>query len=191
MLPGRTRHAVSGRRASIYRAFPGMSSARAVRGSTNKFLYAADYHVFIVYASISGALHITVAEQAHYFASAPGSEAACFSGPAYPEGDNMRTSNKKLTPCFVAIMLGVFAAAFVSSASAEYMYDQAEQPTAGTMLADTVLVRPLMLVGTAAGVVAFVVTLPFSALGGNVGDAGRLLVVDPAKYTFVRPLGEF
>jgi hypothetical protein len=59
------------------------------------------------------------------------------------------------------------------------------------MLADTVMVRPLTLVGTAVGVVAFVVTLPFSALGGNVGEAGQLLVVDPAKYTFIRPLGVF
>jgi hypothetical protein len=59
------------------------------------------------------------------------------------------------------------------------------------MLADTVMVRPLTLIGTAVGVVTFVVTLPFSALGGNVGDAGRILVVDPAKYTFIRPLGVF
>jgi hypothetical protein len=66
-----------------------------------------------------------------------------------------------------------------------------EEPTAGTMLADTVLVRPLMLVGTVVGVVAFVITLPFSALGGNVGDAGQTLVVSPAKYTFIRPLGVF
>ena len=66
-----------------------------------------------------------------------------------------------------------------------------ETPTAGTMLADTFMVRPLMLVGTAAGVVTFVVTLPFSALGGNVGEAGETLVVEPAKYTFVRPLGQF
>jgi hypothetical protein len=54
-----------------------------------------------------------------------------------------------------------------------------------------VMVRPLMLIGTAVGVVAFVITLPFSALGGIVGEAGRILVVDPAKYTFIRPLGEF
>jgi hypothetical protein len=59
------------------------------------------------------------------------------------------------------------------------------------MLADTVMVRPLTLVGTAVGVVTFVITLPFSALGGNVGEAGQILVVDPAKYTFIRPLGVF
>jgi hypothetical protein len=47
------------------------------------------------------------------------------------------------------------------------------------------------MAATAVGVVTFVVTLPFSALGGNVGEAGQILVVDPAKYTFVRPLGVF
>jgi hypothetical protein len=59
------------------------------------------------------------------------------------------------------------------------------------MLADTVLVRVPMMAATAVGVVTFVVTLPFSALGGNVGEAGQILVVDPAKYTFLRPLGVF
>jgi hypothetical protein len=83
-----------------------------------------------------------------------------------------------------------FASA-MSTTSATTYSDYAEAPTAGTMLADTVLVRPLMLVGTVVGVVAFVITLPFSALGGNVDDAGRILVVEPAKYTFIRPLGEF
>jgi hypothetical protein len=39
------------------------------------------------------------------------------------------------------------------------------------------------------GSVVFVLSLPFSALGGNVGEAADKLVVDPARYTFVRPLG--
>jgi hypothetical protein len=98
--------------------------------------------------------------------------------------------NRKLIGYFAALMLTVCNPVFVPTAAA-YMGDEGEPPTAGTMLADTVLVRPLMLVGTAVGAVAFVVTLPFSALGGNVDEAGRILVVDPAKYTFVRPLGVF
>jgi hypothetical protein len=99
--------------------------------------------------------------------------------------------NRKLMSYFVAIMLAVSNTAYVSSANAAFYTEESEEPTAGTMLADTVMVRPLMLVGTVVGVVAFVVTLPFSALGGNVGEAGRILVVEPAKYTFIRPLGEF
>ena len=47
-----------------------------------------------------------------------------------------------------------------------------------------------MLTSTVVGLATFIVTLPFSALGGNIGEAGNTLVVEPAKYTFVRPLGE-
>jgi hypothetical protein len=47
-----------------------------------------------------------------------------------------------------------------------------------------------MLVGTIIGTVTYIVTLPFSLLGGNAGEAGKAMVVEPAKYTFVRPLGE-
>jgi hypothetical protein len=106
------------------------------------------------------------------------------------EVGTMRRMNRKLMAYLAAVMLAVCNPFFASNAAA-YMGDTGEPATAGTMLADTVLVRPLTLVGTAVGVVAFVVTLPFSALGGNVGDAGRILVVEPAKYTFVRPLGVF
>jgi phosphotransferase system glucose/maltose/N-acetylglucosamine-specific IIC component len=69
-------------------------------------------------------------------------------------------------------------------------YNDAQEPTAGEMLADTVLVRVPMFVATVVGVVTFVVTLPFSALGGNVDEAGRTLVLEPAEYTFMRPLGD-
>jgi hypothetical protein len=105
----------------------------------------------------------------------------------------MRRMNRKLMACFAALMLVIATPGFASSMSTtgEASSPYAESPTAGSMLADTFMVRPLMLVGTAAGVVTFVVTLPFSALGGNVGEAGQMLVVDPAKYTFVRPLGQF
>ena len=105
----------------------------------------------------------------------------------------MRKMNRKLMSYFVAILLALSNTTFASSTSSTSATnsDYAESPTAGTMLADTVMVRPLTLVGTAVGVVAFVVTLPFSALGGNVEQAGEILVVEPAKYTFIRPLGQF
>jgi hypothetical protein len=103
----------------------------------------------------------------------------------------MRRMNRNLMSYLTAIMLVITTNAAASSSNG-FTYDEHTQgATAGTMLADTVLVRPLTLVGTAVGVVTFIVTLPFSALGGNVGEAGQTLVVDPAKYTFVRPLGVF
>lgn len=56
---------------------------------------------------------------------------------------------------------------------------------------DLLLVRPLGLVSTVAGTGVFILSLPFTWLGGNVDDAARVLVADPGKYTFVRPLGDF
>lgn len=70
------------------------------------------------------------------------------------------------------------------------MYSSA-RPSGAAMLVDGVVVRPLGIVATAIGAVAWVITLPFSALGGNTEEAGSSLVGDPARFTFQRPLGDF
>ena len=64
-----------------------------------------------------------------------------------------------------------------------------DEPDMGEMALDLIVARPLGIVVTAVGAVAFVVSLPFSALGGNVGQAGKTLVIKPARATFVRCLG--
>jgi len=64
-----------------------------------------------------------------------------------------------------------------------------EAPPAYSMIGDLLIARPLLIAATAIGAVAFVVSLPFSALGGNVKEAGKALVVDPGKEAFVRCLG--
>ncbi len=65
------------------------------------------------------------------------------------------------------------------------------EPGATGMIIDGLVVRPISLVATVVGAVAFVITLPFSVLGGNVDEAGEKLVVRPAAYTFFRCLGCF
>ena len=65
----------------------------------------------------------------------------------------------------------------------------ADAPKGYTMLADLIIARPLLIAATAIGTVAFVVSLPFSALGGNVKEAGQALVVEPGREAFVRCLG--
>jgi len=57
------------------------------------------------------------------------------------------------------------------------------------MTADILVARPIGVAVTAVGAAAFVVSLPFSLLGGNVKEAGENLVVNPGKATFVRCLG--
>jgi hypothetical protein len=103
----------------------------------------------------------------------------------------MHKSTRKPVSYLLAAMLALTSMAYVPGAYAASLSQSIdEEPTGGTMMADTFLVRPFMLAGTVVGLATFIVTLPFSALGGNVGEAGNTLVVEPAKYTFVRPLGE-
>ncbi|MBW2329221.1 MAG: hypothetical protein JRF04_06330 [Deltaproteobacteria bacterium] len=68
-------------------------------------------------------------------------------------------------------------------------YLQGDKPIPGVMLLDAVVVRPLTLVASVAGAALWVVTLPFTLLGGNTDEAGDVLVRDPLCYTFKRPLG--
>jgi hypothetical protein len=61
---------------------------------------------------------------------------------------------------------------------------------AGAMAADALVVRPFGIVSVVGGFALFVVSSPFSALGGNIGRAWNAMVVKPAKFTFTRPLGD-
>jgi hypothetical protein len=73
---------------------------------------------------------------------------------------------------------------------AEAMDDQINQrPGTGAMLLDAVVARPMLLAMTLGGTVAFVATLPFSAMGGNVEESAKALVIGPAKTTFTRCMG--
>jgi hypothetical protein len=100
----------------------------------------------------------------------------------------MQQSNRKLLSYFLAFTLALSNIMFSANVAA---YETvAEEPTGGTMLADAFMVRPFMLVGTILGTATFIVTLPLSLLGRNVGEAGNMLVAEPFMYTFVRPLGE-
>lgn len=65
------------------------------------------------------------------------------------------------------------------------------QISAIEMAGDLALARPLGAVSFVLGFGLFVISSPFSALGGNFGDAWMTLVASPAKFTFKRPLGQF
>jgi len=59
------------------------------------------------------------------------------------------------------------------------------------MVADLIFVRPIGLVGLVIGTLAFVVALPFTVPTQQVEEAREKLLVAPAKFTFVRPLGYY
>jgi hypothetical protein len=65
----------------------------------------------------------------------------------------------------------------------------ADAPKGFAMLGDLIIARPLLIGATAVGVVAFVVSLPFTLASGSVKDAGEALVVEPGREAFVRCLG--
>ncbi len=64
-----------------------------------------------------------------------------------------------------------------------------EAPPAYAMVGDLLIARPLLIAGTIIGAGVFLVSLPFTALGGNVKEAGQALVVEPGMAAFVRCLG--
>lgn len=76
----------------------------------------------------------------------------------------------------------------VANSSGDPLYT-VEAPPAYAMMGDLIFARPLLIAATVVGAAAFVVTLPFSAAGGNIGEAGKALVVEPGKAAFVRCLG--
>ena len=64
-----------------------------------------------------------------------------------------------------------------------------DRPGEMAMIADSLIARPVLFASTVVGAGLWLVTSPFSLLGGNVGEAGEVLVLNPGKNTFVRCLG--
>lgn len=58
------------------------------------------------------------------------------------------------------------------------------------IILDLVILRPVGLVATVAGVIIFVGSLPISLPTWSVGKAFNALVARPAVYTFWRDLGD-
>lgn len=87
------------------------------------------------------------------------------------------------------IVITALAICMLAFASAGHARTIDEAPTALAMTGDALFARPALFVATVVGSVVYVVSLPFSLLGGNAGEAGETLVLGPAKATFVRCLG--
>jgi len=64
-----------------------------------------------------------------------------------------------------------------------------EDPSAGAMVIDAVLARPLYFALSQVGSLVYGATLPFTLLGGNAEQAAETLVVTPLQAAFVRCLG--
>ncbi len=84
-------------------------------------------------------------------------------------------------------MLGVSSP--VGAVEVNYYPAGDPRPSIAAMGMDFFIVRPLTFALTAVGSVFWLVSLPVTALGGNIQEAGEKMVLDPGEYTFVRPLG--
>ena len=87
---------------------------------------------------------------------------------------------KFLSILLVTIMLFSAAPAFAASSDVD----------AADIIIDTAFLRPLGIASTIFGTAFFVVSLPFAAITSSVGTSYELLIEEPFKYTFRRPLGE-
>lgn len=76
----------------------------------------------------------------------------------------------------------------VQAGAADEQIDTA--PSAEAMTFDLFVLRPLALACTVVGTAVYIVALPFNILTLNVIEPGRRLVVEPAKFTFTRDLGD-
>ncbi len=87
------------------------------------------------------------------------------------------------------ILITALAVCLLAFSSAGHAQAIDEKPSALAMTGDALFARPALLATTVIGSVVYVVSLPFSLLGGNAAEAGETLVMGPAKATFVRCLG--
>ncbi|HET8801766.1 MAG TPA: hypothetical protein VFN01_11345 [Marinobacter sp.] len=86
-------------------------------------------------------------------------------------------------------LVATVAACLLAFSSVGHARAVDESPTALAMTGDAIFVRPVLLATTIVGSAVYLVSLPFSLLGGNADEAGEVLVMGPAKATFVRCLG--
>ncbi len=103
----------------------------------------------------------------------------------------MRVVRNKLFVGLLVCVLLVATSVVSGDAVALDVYDPPadKRPSIVAMGLDFLVVRPLALVITVGGAALWFVSSPFSAIGGNVEEAADKLVLEPGRYTFVRPLG--
>lgn len=89
----------------------------------------------------------------------------------------------------LSLVLAVGALPGTAMATEGFFDDDTGNPSAAGMYADALLARPATFAVGVVGAVGWVITLPFTFIGGNPGEAASEMVGGPMKYTFLRPLG--
>lgn len=88
-----------------------------------------------------------------------------------------RTAKYKLLTMIASVSL-IFAS--MQPALAAIEIDETDfGPSYETMVVDTIVGKPLQLVNAVAGTAAYIISLPFSLIGGNADQAQQKLFVEP------------
>ncbi|MGP5550516.1 hypothetical protein ACTXNE_07485 [Psychrobacter namhaensis] len=90
---------------------------------------------------------------------------------------NQRSVKQKIFT--VAASLSLLAASMQPALAAIEIDETDFGPSYETMVVDTVVGKPLQLVNAVAGTAAYLVSLPFSLIGGNADQAQQKLFVEP------------
>lgn len=93
-------------------------------------------------------------------------------------------------PATVLLILAILMLPLGSAVVAQE-YIENEEASGDAMIYDFVIVRPISAAATLVSTTLYVLSLPFSALGGNSDEAAEKLVKEPFEWTFERPLGEY
>ena len=89
----------------------------------------------------------------------------------------------------------MFSVIFLITASAAPIFAQEEEEgqkpdlRAEDVVYDFVVLRTTGFAMTTLGTVFWIVTSPFTVWGGNWGKTAKVLIEEPGRYTFCRPLG--
>jgi hypothetical protein len=89
---------------------------------------------------------------------------------------------------FTFLLISLLVISFNTFAFAE---DQSSRtPSAGAVVADILVLRPIGLAGFLLGTMAFVISLPVTIPFNSSHEAAKVLVLEPCRYTFKRPFGK-
>ena len=99
--------------------------------------------------------------------------------------------SKSAKKALVVLLVSIFIVSFVPiSPVCASNIDEPFEGTAGAMAFDLIIMRPVGFAASILGTAIFIVSIPFSALGGNGEAAAEKLIKEPLFFTFQRPLGQ-
>jgi len=86
----------------------------------------------------------------------------------------------------VFLMISLVALSLHSAAWAEEKWGKDDPIRNEWNMIDLLIARPMGVVAGIFGTAVFIVSLPFTIPTGSVDEAGKIFVVEPFKFSFVR-----